>query len=396
MKNNPRNFFYFLCSSALSLLSVEIFHLAVPLTVLALGYSAIEAGWCTFAFFSPVILGKLLAGPLIEARSKKTTLLQSEAGRTLVILLYLACLLLFSANHIVFIILLSFIFGLFSTFTDIAEPAALKLLIAKDNANSVLTRYEVRTRSVQLVGPAICGLLIAVGLPAPYAFALLLSLCALFLIRRIALTEELHCGLQEEGILASLASALNWVRPQKLFIIMVLLTALNNFIHPILYLTVIYQVTRMDVGVEFTGLVLSGLGVGGIVGSIISSFLAKKFRLRTLVLAINTLRILVFAGFILFPTPQGMFLFFVFKAVLGGVWNVCYNVYTIQTIPQSHISRVASLSGLIIKCSTAAGSLIAGYLISFAGVQPTLILLVACTIVMLLCSLPYRTYYPQR
>ncbi|MDY4281246.1 MAG: hypothetical protein SOX56_09295 [[Pasteurella] mairii] len=46
-----KNLLFFITSSALTLLSIEIFYLAIPLTVLSLGYSTVEVSWCTFAFF---------------------------------------------------------------------------------------------------------------------------------------------------------------------------------------------------------------------------------------------------------------------------------------------------------------------------------------------------------
>lgn len=66
-----RNFSFFIISSASTLLSIEIFHLVIPLTVLSLGYSAIQAGWCTFAFLAPGILVKIFIAPTIEKSDKK-------------------------------------------------------------------------------------------------------------------------------------------------------------------------------------------------------------------------------------------------------------------------------------------------------------------------------------
>ncbi|HDR1420399.1 TPA: MFS transporter, partial [Pasteurella multocida] len=108
-------------------------------------------------------------------------------------------------------------------------------------------------------------------------------------------------------------------------------------------LTIIYQLSFNNVGPDITGYILSGLGVGGIIGSIISNSLSKKLSFSQLVIGVNILRIFVFAGFIFFPTAWGYFVFFVFKAILGGVWNVCYNVYTIQEMPHAYVVRISGL-----------------------------------------------------
>ncbi|HDR1420489.1 TPA: hypothetical protein QB189_002479, partial [Pasteurella multocida] len=83
-----KNFLIFIISSALTLLSVEIFYIAIPLTVLALGYSAVQTSWCTFAFFLPVILVKIFISPIIENKEKKLLLLNSEIFRGLIIFIF--------------------------------------------------------------------------------------------------------------------------------------------------------------------------------------------------------------------------------------------------------------------------------------------------------------------
>jgi len=85
-----------------------------------------------------------------------------------------------------------------------------------------------------------------------------------------------------------------------------------------------------------------------------------------------------------------MFSLFAVKAILGGSWNVCYNVYTIGVMPHDYIARLSSLSSLTIKCCTAFGSLVAGYSIAFLGSQITLWLLVLLAVIMFTSSLTIR------
>ncbi|KAB8030843.1 hypothetical protein GCL57_07665 [Fluviispira multicolorata] len=103
----------------------------------------------------------------------------------------------------------------------------------------------------------------------------------------------------------------------------------------------------MNIGYDITGYIISGLGVGGIIGGMIAGFLSLHFNLRSLVLSANILRIIVFAGFIIFPAPIGYFSFFMMKEILGGIWNVCYNIYSITEIPNDYIARVSALSGIL-------------------------------------------------
>lgn len=390
-----KNFSLFLISSASTLLNIEIFHLAIPLTVLSLGYSAVEASWCTFAFLAPVILVKLFLAPSIEYRHKKPLLLQNEIIRTLIVIVFILLLYFMQSKQTIFWILLTaFLFGTFATMTEIAEPAALKMLLQNQDSTAVLSKYEIRTRAVQLLAPTLCGLLISAYFLLPYLFMLIISLLSILLLTQLTLVEPQFIR-EKRGVtyfLTSIREGMLWLNNKPLFMKMVILTAINNFLHPILYLTIIYQLTTSAVGFDITGYILSGLGIGGIIGSLCASYLLKIIGLNRLVVMVNILRIAIFAGFMLFSSPLGYFLFFVFKAILGGIWNVCYNVYTINEMPQNYISRISALSGLIIKIFTAIAGLLAGYLINYLGVNATLIFLVVLTVIMFLYTLDINKY----
>ncbi|MCW9547491.1 MFS transporter [Klebsiella oxytoca] len=181
---------------------------------------------------------------------------------------------------------------------------------------------------------------------------------------------------------------------------MILLTAINNFLHPVLYLTVIWELREQSNAFEITGLVLSGLGAGGLIGSILARKIINQLNFRKLVLVINILRVVVFAGFIVSANPVWMFVLFVFKAILGGVWNVGYNVFTIQEMPAALAARISAISGTFVKLSAGLGSLVAGYMLVLAGSTTTLFILVFLTLFMLslsfICKDEYQRYSVSR
>ncbi|WP_114192388.1 MFS transporter [Edaphovirga cremea] len=390
-----KNFNNFLFSSAFSLLGIEIFHLAIPLVAIDLGFSAIEIGWCTFAFFLPVIVIKVFSSTIIEKKSKKKTLIYSEVGRLTCTILFIIGMYLLKDESLFWVIVIAFIFGTFTVFTEVTEPAALKILIQGKDSVAILSRYEIRTRAIQLVAPLICGGLITLSAFYPYFIGVFISFLAVFFLLKINLTHASECINTKGGFVGDIKEALGWMRERRFFSLMVALTSINNLLHPILYLGVIFSLQSNDFGFDITGAILSGLGVGGILGSFISKRIISYFSFRTLVLGVNTLRILVFIGFLVFQNPIGYFVFFVLKAILGGVWNVSYNIYSIREMPDSHVARISALSGLMIKASAAAGSLLAGYFISYLGVQVTFFALVLLTIFMLVCSFPYKAEYEK-
>lgn len=133
----------------------------------------------------------------------------------------------------------------------------------------------------------------------------------------------------KSGITTDIHHALRWLSSHRLFSLMILLTAINNFLHPVLYLTVIWELREQSNAFEITGLVLSGLGAGGLIGSILARKIINQLNFRKLVLVINILRVVVFAGFIVSANPVWMFVLFVFKAIwaVSGTWVIMYLLF---------------------------------------------------------------------
>ncbi|OMQ20873.1 MFS transporter [Serratia oryzae] len=390
-----KNFNNFLFSSAFSLLGIEVFHLAIPLVALSLGFTAIEIGWCTFSFFLPVIIIKIISSAVIEKNNKKNTLIYSELGRLASTIIFIIGLYLFKDNGLYWFIPISFIFGTFTVFTEITEPTALKMLLQGKDSVSILSRYEIRTRSIQLVAPVICGTLVTLSIFYPFLIIILISMLSFYFLLKTHLHHNEKNVSNNVGVFKDINSAFRWMREHRFFSLMVTLTSINNFLHPILYLGVILSLQGNEFGFDTTGAILSGLGIGGILGSLISRSVISRFSFRTLVLGVNSLRILVFIGFLLFHEPIAYFILFIMKSILGGLWNVSYSIYSIKEMPDSYVARISAISGLMIKASAAIGSLLAGYLIDFTGINVTFFILVALTIIMLICSLPYKNEYEK-
>ncbi|MCS3429892.1 MFS transporter [Klebsiella sp. BIGb0407] len=390
-----KNFNLFVASSALSLLGIEVFHITLPLLALSLNLDPIQISWCVFAFYCPVIFVKIASSTFIERKNKIRILKMSESGRILCTLLFILSLAFFSDDGLMWILVISFLYGVFTVFTEVAEPVVIKNLIQGQASTAALSTYEIRTRAVQLLAPALCGYLIAVDVFLPYYFNLLLAIFALGFLYFIKMQHTPQVKKQRSGITEDLGIAVGWLKQHRLFSLMILLTAINNFLHPILYLTVIWDLKEQNTAFEITGLVLSGLGAGGLIGSFIARKLINTLPLRNLTLIINILRVLVFAGFLVSMHPVWVFMLFVFKAILGGVWNVSYNVFTIQEMPAELAARISAISGTLVKLSAGVGSLIAGYMLSMAGSLTTLITLVILTLFMLSCSFVCKAEYSQ-
>lgn len=203
-------------------------------------------------------------------------------------------------------------------------------------------------------------------------------------------SETMLLTSKKSGIAEDIGHAVTWLSQNRFFLMVILLTAINNFLHPVLYLTVIWDLKEQNTAFEITGLVLSGLGAGGLIGSILARKIMDILTFRSLLLVVNILRVMVFSGFLLSTNPVWIFILFVFKAILGGLWNVGYNVFTIQEMPIELAARISAISGTFVKLSAGLGSLVAGYFLIIAGATATLAILVILTFFMLACTFIYK------
>lgn len=385
-----RNFRFFVASSALSLLGIEVFHITLPLLGFSLHLNPIQISWCIFSFYCPVIFIKIASSTVIEKKNKIKTLKLSEVGRIICTVLFVYCLYIFHNTSLSWLLPISFFYGIFTVFTEVAEPVVIKNLIHGQKSTVLLSTYEVRTRTVQLLAPALCGYLISVNLFSPYLLILLFSLIALSLLFFMNTSETMLLTSTKSGIAEDIGHAVTWLSQNRFFLMVILLTAINNFLHPVLYLTVIWDLKEQNTAFEITGLVLSGLGAGGLIGSILARKIMDILTFRSLLLVVNILRVMVFSGFLLSTNPVWIFILFVFKAILGGLWNVGYNVFTIQEMPIELAARISAISGTFVKLSAGLGSLVAGYFLIIAGATATLAILVILTFFMLACTFIYK------
>lgn len=103
-------------------------------------------------------------------------------------ILFIVCLKLVHDYGLPVILLISFLYGIFTVFTEVAEPVVIKNLIQGQKSTTSLSTYEIRTRAVQLLY-ALCGYLIAVDGFLPYYLLLMLSFLALFFLSFIKIKE---------------------------------------------------------------------------------------------------------------------------------------------------------------------------------------------------------------
>lgn len=117
-----------------------------------------------------------------------------------------------NTNMMLFIIPISFLFGVFTTTTEITEPSTLKILIKDQDSTSVISTYEIRTRGVQLLAPTLCGILISLSLFSPYIAVLFVSLISITLLLNLNLPHTMNQNIEQKNLFKSIKEPAIWLK----------------------------------------------------------------------------------------------------------------------------------------------------------------------------------------
>ncbi|GGL32863.1 MFS transporter [Planomonospora parontospora] len=219
--------------SAVSQLGSELTRLAMPLLVLALtgspGLAGVVAGARTVAF----VAVQLPAGVWVDRWDRRRTLVTAQGCQTVVSVL-LAALILTGRAQAWHFVALAVLDGLCAAFIGPAQATAIRGIVPPGQLHAAYAQEEARTHATGLIGPPLGGLLCR---EAGEAVA--------WLWRRKGLREVTAA-------------------------VMVLNLLGGAFLIPLIVL-----VGERGGDAFVTGAVLAGLGVGGLVGSLLSGRISR-------------------------------------------------------------------------------------------------------------------------
>lgn len=268
-----------------SLFGTQVTVLALPLTaVLTLEASASEVGLLNAARFAPFIAVILLAGVWVDRRRRLPVLIQTNAGRTLLIALVPAAAAL-DLLRIELLYVVGFLVGALTVFFDVAYPSYLPSLVPRDRLTEGNSKLQASASAAEVGGPGLGGLLVQL-VTAP--FALLVDAVS-FLVSAVVLSRIRS---REPDPMAERAPAYAAIREGFRFTfadrylrpIAGEAATYNLFEQTILTVFVIYAVRELGLSAGLLGLIISIGAAGAFVGAVGAGYPARRFGLgRTIV-----------------------------------------------------------------------------------------------------------------
>ncbi|WP_099022309.1 MFS transporter [Mycolicibacterium palauense] len=355
---------------------------AFPWLVLQRSGSAFNASLVAMAGTLPLLAATLIAGTAVDYLGRRRVSLISDGLSALSVAAVPVIALSLGADAVNTAVLaglaaLGALFdpaGMTARETMLPE-AARRAGWTLDHANSI---YEAVFNLAYIVGPGLGGLLIATlgGIDTMWVTAatFVLSIAAISVLRLEGVGRPDHTQLPERvwaGVVEGLGFVWNNRVLRTLAVIDLLLTGLYMPMESVLFPK--YFTDRNEPA--HLGWVLMALSIGGLVGALSYSVLARYVARRTTVLvAVLTLGVAMTVIAFLPPLPLILALCAVIGLMFGPIQPI-YN-YVMQTRAPQHLrGRVVGVMGSLAYAAGPLGLILAGPLADAAGLQVTFLAL---------------------
>src|SRR5712692_9219172 len=347
--------------------------LALPLLVLIMTNSPLQAGLVGAIRLLPYLLLSLPAGALADRWNRKRMMILSDTVR-MIALASIPVAFLFGGPSLVQLYIVSLVEGTFYVFFDIAQVASLPNVVEKEQLPAAAVQNVMIFGTSIMLGPFLGGLLYGVKefvrfLVDPITYAG--SVVSLSFIKR-DFQKQRTAVPNKVGI--EIRDGLLWLWRQPLVFFLALLAFSVQLIGSSTQHALIVDAHQFKSTTPFLiGLIFLLGGIGGMVGSIAGGTLQKRFRPWSITLGAQVVIIVSWAFYAIANNAILLGLISIFVFAGFGAYNVVQFSYRLAIIPDHLQGRVNSVFRLIAFAGDPLGLLLAGLLLQTIGVVPTIL-----------------------
>ena len=392
-----RDFNLLWTSQAVSDLGTRVADIAFPLLVLASTGSPGRAGIVGFAGTLPIFVFSLFAGALVDRANRKRLMIVCDLVRSLAFASLVVAML---AGSVTFghIVAVAFIEGTGYVFFSVAERSALPQVVTDDQLPDALARNQAREYTSLLAGQPLGGILFALGRSIPFLINSVSYFLSVLTLSRIGVEFQAERATPPGRVVAEVKEGVAWFWRQPFVRDSQLLVTGSDFTLNALYLVVIVLARQRGASAPVIGLMFAFLGIGGLLGTLVAPWLAKRLSMRTVVVATMWLGAALVPLLIAIPGRLTPGVLYGAMVLLHPTWNAVVGAYRLRITPNELQGRVQSVSTLLSLGSVPFGALLAGFLLQAVGTTPTILVLTGVMVVVAVCAIgsPAIRHAPDR
>jgi MFS family permease len=372
-------------ATAVGYVAGEITKLLFPLLAVDLTRSPLLVSVVVFAASAPWLLVSLPAGALVDRLDRRAILFGVNAARV-VIVGGLALLWAADVVTLPLVALAAFAFGISETFIEPTTTAITPMVVERDGLERANTRLVGVQMAVEVLATPLGGALAAVGLAVGLAgggagFAL--ACATLLLLRgsyRPARTARRHLGWEiADGV------RFLWRQP-ALRAIALMAAVINGCWTAWAAAFVLFAVEPGPMGLSTFayGLVLTGGGLGGVLGTLLAGTVDRRLGRRWSI-GVNIIGNAIGFGAAALTTNAWLIGFAVLIGGVGGpMWGIAATSLQQRAVPDELRGRVSAVYRFIGFGALALGALLGGLLGELLGLRAVFFITTALTLVTLI------------
>ena len=336
-------------------------------------------GWRQFASELPLVTFMLLGGVLADRVNKKTILMTSQFIQ-LSLALVLAALYFTHHLSIASVVVVGFITGLAQSQSAPTYQAFLTSIVPKEVIPRAVAMNSLQFNLSRSIGPPIAAaLLVAFGAAWCFvinAFSFVAVVVALVLIR---IPATIGTPKAYQGVASSLKEGLAYVRQAPdIGMIVGLAGALSFFVFPLTTFLPVVADEVLGSGAGGYSLLLSGIGLGAIVGAIGTAHRGRfAFRGRFVLMCFSVGPLLAAAAVLCGRQWLATILVFFYGAVQTS-GSSTLNGLVQELAPEQMRGRILSLFGFAFRGGSPLGALLLGYSVTAFGPGLAISVSLAC------------------
>ena len=361
---------------AVSLVGDQVTLIALPLVaVLVLDANAAQMGYLVAAELLPNLLFSLHAGAWADRRARKRRIMiGTDVGRALVIS-SIPVAYAFEALTFPHMVVVGFLMGTLTVLFHVAHSAFYPAIVPRERLIEGGSITHGSRALSYVVGPSIGGVLVQ-AISAPVT--LVLDACTYVLSALFLRTLDVDEPAAEPAAKGHVVAGVRWVFGNPIIRAALGATATINFFNFVFAaLFILYATKELGVAPATLGLVLGAAAVGGILGAIVTSRVARRIGIgRAFALGC----VLFPAPLLLVPLAEGpdwVILACLFLAEFGcgfGVMmlDISAGAITAAVVPERLRSRVSGAYMVVNYGVRPVGALVGGALGTAIGLRETL------------------------
>ncbi|SDS95683.1 MFS transporter [Microlunatus soli] len=391
-----RDFRWLMASSWTSNIGDGIALAAGPLLVASQTDSAFVVALAALLQRLPWLVFGLWAGALADRLDRRRVVMISDTLRAGVIAVL--CLVIVTGRINIGVILVAMtLYGVAEVFADTTTSTLLPMMVDKADLGTGNQRLQAGFLTCnQLLGPPVGAFLFAIGSVWPFAVQVICVLLAVLLVSRIARSRTASTGqepcstdqqpAEPSHIRRDIAEGLRWIWQHAAVRTLALVILVFNVTWAAAWsVLVLWSRDHLGMSEVGYGLLTTGTGVGGLIGTALYGAVERRFALATVMRVCLLLEVLTHLALALTDAGWLAIVIMVEFGAYGFIWGTVSNTVRQRAVPQQYQGRVSAVYMMCVFGGLIAGQAIGGLIaeqwglvapfwFAFAGAGITLIL----------------------